>query len=149
MNANSQSTSSLTDDVIKTPEENAKSAIENNKTTNELSVAQKVRMERNRQRALLLRSSRLTAHPYAPPPGAEGMTGKKIHVGGARMVDSGGGFFIDEEEQDEQVLTAADLPQQPGIHFALIQYSQYIVKMVNIVKGIEKSAQVPFIRLFG
>ena len=84
--------------------------------TTELSVAQKVRMERNRQRALLLRSSRLTAHPYAPAVGTDGVTtGKKVHLGGTRMVDSGGGFFVDEEEQNEHVLTASDLPQEPGI----------------------------------
>lgn len=109
---------------MKTQEEkNAESSTnpdKNKNTANELSVAQKVRMERNRQRALLLRSSRLTAHPYAPPPGAEGVVGKKVHVGGARMVDSGGGFFIDEEEQDEHVLTAADLPEQPGIIFDIL-----------------------------
>lgn len=112
----SEPTTKTTDDLIQTQDGNAESApnSDNNKTPSELSVAQKVRMERNRQRALLLRSSRLTVHPYAPPPGTEGVAGKKVHVGGARMVDSGGGFFIDEEELDEQVLTAADLPQQPG-----------------------------------
>jgi len=86
-------------------------AEENNKKKNELSVSQKVRMERNRQRALLLRSSRLMSHPYAPPE-SDGV-GKAVHVGGSRVIDSGGGFFI-EEEDEEEVLVAADLPQLPG-----------------------------------
>jgi len=77
--------------------------------TKELSVAQKVRMERNRQRALLLRSSRLTSHPYASE------EAKTVHVGGSRVVDSGGGFFIDEDEnEEEELVNAADLPKQPG-----------------------------------
>lgn len=33
--------------------------------TQELSAAQRARIERNRQKALLLRQSRLQAHPYA------------------------------------------------------------------------------------
>ena len=104
-----------------------------NTATNDLSVAQKVRMERNRQRALLLRSSRLTAHPYAPAKEGGASSGKKVHVGGSRMVDSGGGFFIAEEEQQEEMfLTAADLPQQPGmsvfhklVYFIYIHNSSY------------------------
>lgn len=76
-----------------------------------LSVAQKVRMERNRQRALLLRSSRLTSHPYN---NQSSETSKMVTVGGSRMVDSGGGFFVDEDALDAEVLNAADLEQEPG-----------------------------------
>lgn len=78
----------------------------------QLSVAQKVRMERNRQRALLLRSARLTAHPYQVPD--QGAAAEKtVRVGGSRVIDTGGGFFMEEEEEEEP-LTAADLPQQQG-----------------------------------
>ncbi|KAI5630476.1 DNA repair protein complementing XP-A cells isoform X1 [Silurus asotus] len=53
------------------------------------------KIERNRQRALMLRQSRLANRP----PAAEGATSAKI----AKTIDSGAGFFIeDEEEEDEQ-----------------------------------------------
>ncbi|XP_034157075.2 DNA repair protein complementing XP-A cells [Pangasianodon hypophthalmus] len=56
------------------------------------------KIERNRQRALMLRQARLANRPSA----GEGATSAKI----AKTIDSGAGFFIeDEEEEDEQRVT--------------------------------------------
>lgn len=85
-----------------------------NAEENSLSVAQKVRMERNRQRALLLRSARLTSHPYQQQQESSESSSKTVNVGGSRMVDSGGGFFVEEDALHAEVLDAADLVQEPG-----------------------------------
>lgn len=89
---------------------------ENNK--HEISVAQKVRMERNRQRALLLRSSRLTSHPYNNDTQAGNKShGQRINVGGSRVVDSGAGFFVEENDLVEE--QEIELVQEPG-NFAIV-----------------------------
>ncbi|XP_078328572.1 DNA repair protein complementing XP-A cells homolog [Crassostrea virginica] len=58
-----------------------------------LTSAQKARVERNRQRALLLRQSRLAKKPYSVS------TDTKQKV--TRTIDTGAGFFLEEEDQDE------------------------------------------------
>lgn len=74
-----------------------------------LSDKQRARIERNRQRALLLRSARLTSHPYAESADKK----KLVTVGGSRLVDSGGGFLL-EPDDEEELLCAADLIDQPA-----------------------------------
>ncbi|XP_052796367.1 DNA repair protein complementing XP-A cells homolog [Mya arenaria] len=58
-----------------------------------LSAAQRARIERNRQRALLLRQARLQSHPYATD-----ALGNRVK-GPPREIDTGAGFFIEEEEE--------------------------------------------------
>uniref|UniRef100_A0A8C7Y5E5 Xeroderma pigmentosum, complementation group A n=1 Tax=Oryzias sinensis TaxID=183150 RepID=A0A8C7Y5E5_9TELE len=58
----------------------------------ELSAAMRAKIERNRQRALMLRQARLASRPSAA---VEGGTSAKV----SRTIDSGAGFFIDEEEE--------------------------------------------------
>ncbi|KAI1887763.1 hypothetical protein AGOR_G00193700 [Albula goreensis] len=70
-----------------------------------LSAAMRAKIERNRQRALMLRQARLANRPYSVP---EGGTCAKV----AKTIDSGGGFFIEEEE--EEVQTAKKLVQMPA-----------------------------------
>uniref|UniRef100_A0A8C1H3L0 Xeroderma pigmentosum, complementation group A n=1 Tax=Cyprinus carpio carpio TaxID=630221 RepID=A0A8C1H3L0_CYPCA len=54
------------------------------------------KIERNRQRALMLRQARLASRPSSAP---EGATCAKV----AKIIDSGAGFFIEEETtEDEQ-----------------------------------------------
>uniref|UniRef100_A0A1A7Y0B6 Xeroderma pigmentosum, complementation group A n=1 Tax=Iconisemion striatum TaxID=60296 RepID=A0A1A7Y0B6_9TELE len=57
----------------------------------ELSAAMKAKIERNRQRALMLRQARLASRPLSA---VEGATSAKI----SKTIDSGAGFFIEEEE---------------------------------------------------
>ncbi|XP_031553476.1 DNA repair protein complementing XP-A cells homolog [Actinia tenebrosa] len=72
-----------------------------------LTNAQKARIERNRQKALLLRSSRLSSRPY--PQRSKDDECRESEVtsssGGtcvslSRVVDSGGGFLLDAEEEE-------------------------------------------------
>ena len=64
-----------------------------------LSRAQRAQIERNRQRALMLRQARLREHP-AQAALDGGCDGRVLRVQGSRLVDSGGGFFIDETTGD-------------------------------------------------
>ncbi|MBN3314159.1 XPA protein, partial [Atractosteus spatula] len=61
-----------------------------------LSAAMRAKIERNRQRALMLRQARIASRPYSSEKGG---TCAKI----PKTIDSGGGFFIDEEEEEQKV----------------------------------------------
>lgn len=65
----------------------------------ELSASQRARIERNRQKALLLRQSRLQAHPYATD-----HLGNRVKAP-TREVDTGAGFFIEEGGEIEKIET--------------------------------------------
>ncbi|EFX89375.1 hypothetical protein DAPPUDRAFT_220521 [Daphnia pulex] len=69
-------------------------------TISSLSAFQKARIERNRQKALLLRQARLQAHPYKN--GNAGEEHSVIRVQNSRLIDSGGGFLIDEKDLEEE-----------------------------------------------
>ncbi|XP_044127224.1 DNA repair protein complementing XP-A cells isoform X1 [Bufo gargarizans] len=71
-----------------------------------LPAAVRARIERNRQRALMLRQARLASRPY---PTGEGISAMKAPP---KIVDSGGGFFIEEEEIKEK--TVENIVNQPG-----------------------------------
>ncbi|XP_075681741.1 DNA repair protein complementing XP-A cells [Rhinoderma darwinii] len=71
-----------------------------------LPAAVRARIERNRQRALMLRQARLASRPY---PTGEGSSVLKAFP---KIVDSGGGFFIEEEEAEEK--TVDNVVHQPG-----------------------------------
>ncbi|XP_077575202.1 DNA repair protein complementing XP-A cells [Stigmatopora nigra] len=63
----------------------------------ELSAAMRAKIERNRQRALMLRQARIASRPSVA---VEGATAAKV----CKTIDTGAGFFIDEESGggDEQ-----------------------------------------------
>lgn len=61
----------------------------------ELSAAMRAKIERNRQRALMLRQARLANRPLSA---VEGGTSAKV----SKTIDSGAGFFIEEEEEEEE-----------------------------------------------
>ncbi|KAL7841106.1 hypothetical protein SRHO_G00247970 [Serrasalmus rhombeus] len=63
--------------------------------TEPLPPAVLARIERNRQRALLLRQARLAR---AAPSAGDGATTAKV----MKTIDSGAGFFIEEEEEDSE-----------------------------------------------
>lgn len=75
----------------------------------ELSAAMRARIERNRQRALMLRQARLASRPLSA---VEGATSAKV----SKTIDSGAGFFIEEEEEDGGAQQRAkQVVQQPGV----------------------------------
>ncbi|XP_075067024.1 DNA repair protein complementing XP-A cells isoform X2 [Mixophyes fleayi] len=71
-----------------------------------LPAAVRAKIERNRQRALMLRQARLASRPY---PTGEGISAVKAPP---KIVDSGGGFFIEEEETETK--TVENVVHQPG-----------------------------------
>lgn len=65
----------------------------------------KDRAERNRQKALLLRKSKVVSHPYKKGENEDSTNGRSIKVQGQRVVDSGGGFLIEENDDlEDQML---------------------------------------------
>ncbi|KAL4228003.1 hypothetical protein ACF0H5_013441 [Mactra antiquata] len=75
----------------------------------ELSASQRARIERNRQRALLLRQSRLQSHPYATD-----ALGNRIK-GPVREIDTGAGFFIEEDNEQNKTEIKVIHPEGPVI----------------------------------
>lgn len=73
----------------------------------ELSAAMRAKIERNRQRALMLRQARLASRPLSA---VDGATSAKI----SKTIDSGAGFFIEEEEGGEEELRTKKVVHQPG-----------------------------------
>ncbi|XP_011299813.1 DNA repair protein complementing XP-A cells homolog [Fopius arisanus] len=72
----------------------------------------KERAERNRQKALLLKKSKLVVHPYAKnSDDVTGSQGRQLKVQGKKVVDSGGGFLIEEDDElEEQMLEWTEDP---------------------------------------
>ena len=75
--------------------------------TMELSAAVRAKIERNRQRALMLRQARLASRGSAVVKGA---TSAKV----AKTIDTGSGFFIDEDDDGEQEQRVIKVVHQPG-----------------------------------
>ncbi|XP_065174304.1 DNA repair protein complementing XP-A cells homolog [Atheta coriaria] len=63
----------------------------------ELTQEQKNRIEKNRQKALLLKKSKLVSHPYAKTCDAVSIDKAIIKVGATKYKDTGGGFLLEEE----------------------------------------------------
>ncbi len=74
----------------------------------ELSAAMRAKIERNRQRALMLRQARLASRPLSA---VEGSTSAKV----SKTIDSGAGFFIEEEEDEETEQRNRKVVHQPGV----------------------------------
>lgn len=74
----------------------------------ELSAAMRAKIERNRQRALMLRQARLASRPLFA---VEGATSAKV----SKTIDSGAGFFIEEEEDEEEEQRTRKVVHQPGV----------------------------------
>ncbi|XP_014780939.1 DNA repair protein complementing XP-A cells homolog [Octopus bimaculoides] len=60
-----------------------------------LSAAMRARIERNRQRALMLRQARLNSKPYSKP------NGQSIMKVCRSEIDTGAGFFLDEDQEKD------------------------------------------------
>lgn len=74
----------------------------------ELSAAMRAKIERNRQRALMLRQARLASRPLCA---VDGATSAKV----SKTIDSGAGFFIEEEEDEEDEQKTRKIVHQPGV----------------------------------
>ncbi|XP_066273290.1 DNA repair protein complementing XP-A cells homolog [Branchiostoma lanceolatum] len=80
-----------------------------------LSDAQRAKIERNRQRALLLRQARLSSRPYTDPsdrPRGQGKSSQGKLPG--RVIDSGAGFLIEEDEEGEDPTAKIKVVHRPG-----------------------------------
>lgn len=78
----------------------------------ELSAAMRAKIERNRQRALMLRQARLASRPLSA---VEGATSAKV----SKTIDSGAGFYIEEEEGGEEEQITKRIVHQPGVFLSL------------------------------
>jgi len=73
-----------------------------------LTDAQRARIERNRQRALMLRNARLSSRPY--PETKTQDTASSI----SRVIDTGGGFLLDTDDEDNLHGAPKNLIEEPG-----------------------------------
>ncbi|KAK9889096.1 hypothetical protein WA026_004369 [Henosepilachna vigintioctopunctata] len=80
----------------------------------ELPKTTKARIERNRQRAIILRNSRLVAHPYAKGETVSIDT-TAIKIGATKYIDTGGGF-LREETEDQEIRQETPVEDEPPIH---------------------------------
>nr|CAG4638873.1 EOG090X0KP6 [Cyclestheria hislopi] len=79
--------------------------------TAKLTAAQRAKMERNRQKAILLKQARLMSHPYNRVNSTDHSI---IRVQNSRLIDSGGGFLIDEKDLQEQHNLEIKITQNPA-----------------------------------
>ena len=89
--------------------------MENSEIKSKLTDKQKARIERNRQRAILLRNARLTNHPYAGKSTniSERSENSSGVTSGSRRIDTGGGFLLDIDDQIEAE-KELDVVYEPG-----------------------------------
>ena len=78
-----------------------------------LSDAQKARIERNRQRALMLRNARLSNRPY-PEIKSRDSASSGSNLTSARVIDTGGGFLLDAEDEETLNSVPKNLVEEPG-----------------------------------
>ncbi|EFN88877.1 DNA repair protein complementing XP-A cells homolog [Harpegnathos saltator] len=88
--------------------------IENDSTKHgdntEIKKQLKERAERNRQRAMLLKKSKIITHPYA---NSDSTSKRLLKVQGQRVIDSGGGFLIEENGDLEQQMLKIRIEPEP------------------------------------
>ncbi|CAD1476715.1 unnamed protein product, partial [Heterotrigona itama] len=76
------------------------------------------RAERNRQKALLLKKSKIVSHPYIRSEDGDSTKSASFKVQGQRVIDSGGGFLIEEsDELEEEMLKITSDPAPILIDF--------------------------------
>lgn len=91
-----------------------------------LTDTQKARIERNRQRALMLRNARLSNRPYPETKSRDidtasrglGSTSSETNAVNSssisRVIDTGGGFLLDPEEDESLNEGPKNLVKEPG-----------------------------------
>ncbi|XP_017888226.1 DNA repair protein complementing XP-A cells homolog [Ceratina calcarata] len=69
----------------------------------------KERAERNREKALMLKKSKIVSHPYKKGETGNSVKGKTLKVQTQRIIDTKGGFLIEEnDELEEQMLNVVE-----------------------------------------
>ena len=80
-----------------------------------LTDAQKARIERNRQRALMLRNARLSNRPYPEINSRDSAASSaSSNSTSARVIDTGGGFLLDPEDEETLSVALKNLVEEPG-----------------------------------
>lgn len=75
-----------------------------------LTDAQRARIERNRQRALMLRNARLSSRPYPETKAQD--TGSSSSI--SRVIDTGGGFLLDTDDEETLHGAPKNLIEEPA-----------------------------------
>lgn len=75
-----------------------------------LTDAQRARIERNRQRALMLRNARLSSRPYPETKTKDTASSSSI----SRVIDTGGGFLLDTDDEETLHGAPKNLIEEPG-----------------------------------
>lgn len=86
------------------------SKTENETEDQKLVPAQLARIERNRQKALLLRQARLMNQPYSKD---KKEVGQRVKAP-VNVVDTGAGFFLEEEDEDDKLKSKMPIKHAPG-----------------------------------
>ena len=84
-----------------------------------LTDAQKARIERNRQRALMLRNARLSSRPYPEIRSHDQESTRTSQVSTtnattAHAIDTGGGFLLDPDDEETLDTAQKNLVEDPG-----------------------------------
>ncbi|KAJ8942420.1 hypothetical protein NQ318_007094 [Aromia moschata] len=83
----------------------------------DLSKADKRRIERNRQKAIIIKRSKLVSHPYAKGEVISEDT-TTLKIGSVKYKDTGGGFLLEEEPDNTDILDIilTLICRDPNIH---------------------------------
>lgn len=81
-----------------------------------LTKGQLERIERNKQRALILKQSRLINHPYSKGE-VVSIDKTTIKIGGTKYKDTGGGFLLEEKDDDGNELVKPTVEDPPILEF--------------------------------
>ena len=90
-----------------------------------LTDAQKARIERNRQRALMLRNARLSSRPYPEirPHDQESTRTSQVSTSNAttaHAIDTGGGFLLDPDDEETLDTAQKNIVEDPGKCISLL-----------------------------
>ncbi|XP_033099258.1 DNA repair protein complementing XP-A cells-like [Anneissia japonica] len=86
----------------------------------QLSDKQRAKVERNRQRALMLRNARLKARPYSKQKAEKTISAAGLSGGGGgliqgkRFIDTGAGFLLEEDLDEETEKKAIKIVEEPA-----------------------------------
>ncbi|CAG2257649.1 DNA repair protein complementing XP-A cells homolog [Mytilus edulis] len=93
-----------------TEEKSPENKMENEMEEKKLAPSQKAMIERNRQKALLLRQARLMKKPYAKD---KNDVGQKVK-GPAKVIDTGAGFYLEEDDEEDKLMANIPIKHAPG-----------------------------------
>nr|XP_018906309.1 PREDICTED: DNA repair protein complementing XP-A cells [Bemisia tabaci]XP_018906311.1 PREDICTED: DNA repair protein complementing XP-A cells [Bemisia tabaci]XP_018906312.1 PREDICTED: DNA repair protein complementing XP-A cells [Bemisia tabaci]XP_018906313.1 PREDICTED: DNA repair protein complementing XP-A cells [Bemisia tabaci] len=107
-------------DVSSTPDSqplsNGEASSSTASTKSSLTPYDRARIEEKRQKAILLRKSRVVSHPYLKPlvENIKTTSGSTFNDQGTKFIDTGGGFLIEEEEFCSESSGKVNLVKEPA-----------------------------------